>query len=189
MHRREVLILGAGLVLSGCVAEPAVQAANASELQVTSVGVALASPASIEEQLERWNIGVTKERLITDTRMALQRELALVSRNGKRQVSASFTLTEIKLDSAIPGLIKPVFVGLFSTITGQLQIADARTGEVLIRRYVIGDDNPGDMTLGAAMKSGFSAGKPLLKAYTDVVDGFAEDVAREIFLKDRGSAS
>lgn len=185
MHRRELLFLGATLALAGCVAEPPIEAVNPAEMRVTGVDVSLSNPDAIARQLERWKIGVTAERLVTDARGALQQEMLAKTSAGSRPVAASFAIGTIKLDSSIPGLIKPVFVGPFSTIEGQMLISDARSGEVLFRRYVMGDDNPGEVTLGAAMKSGFSMGKSMSKAYSDLISNFAEDIVRDIFLKQR----
>lgn len=181
MLRREFILFAAVAAIAGCSVEEPIQAANPSQLKVRKVDVTLARPDLIEKSLSNWDIGVSKEQLVADVRSAIERETIAVSSKGSRPVVLEMSITGMNLDSAIPEIIKPVFVGISSQMSGRLTIMDARTGEVLIRRNVIGDDIPGEVTFGSAMREQFRRTKSAPQAYRDIVRGFAEDVSRQIF--------
>ena len=114
MLRRAFVLISVVGVIAGCSVEEPIQAASPSQFRVSRVDVTLARPDLIEKSLSRWDIGVSKEQLVTDVRSALERQAIPVSRNGSRPVRLEMVVTGMNLDSAIPEIIKPVFVGIAS---------------------------------------------------------------------------
>ncbi len=186
MDRRKFLLLSASTVVLGCETDTPVQAVSSSKLNFTSVSVDIGNRGLIDKNLAKWGLGVDSAKLASDVQQALSRQLASSSSSDARPVAARVTLNGIDLSSATPavvrsGLIFPSVVLPYSGISGKLIISDAKTGEVLLSRGVFGDDVPGKVTLKSSTNSSFANAKPPQQAYSDVVNGFAEDVAREIF--------
>ncbi len=181
MLRRPFNLILVASLLFGCQMTEPVVSADSSTFSVTSVKVALADPVSIDKRLARWDIGVTSERFVEDVRLATSQALRSPPEGGGRPVAVKLTLIDLTLDSTIPGLLQSPLITPYpySRIVAEVQVHDAQSGELLIRRNFLGDDNPGEHTFGSTVRSSFSGGKSLPEAYQDVVNGFAEDLVRQ----------
>lgn len=181
MRRREFLLTGSVFVLSACQMSEPVVLADSGTFRVTSVRVGLGDPDRLQRRLDRWDIGVTKEQFAADVHSAVSRVLTASSKDGTRTVDLSLTLTDVSLDSSIPGMLQITLISPipYSTIFSTVQITDARTGDLLVSRGFMGDDNPGTHTFSSTVRASFSGGKPAAQAYQDVVQGFADDLARQ----------
>ena len=181
MRRRNFLLAGTATFLASCQMTEPVVVAESSSFSVSSVSIGIADPDALQGNLDRWNVGVTKEQFAEDVRRAVTRTLKASSQAGSRPVALRLILTRISLDSTIPGplqisLISPI---PYSTILSEVHVTDAQTGELLVRRNFLGDDNPGAHTFSSTVRASFSGGKEASRAYQDVVAGFADDLARQ----------
>lgn len=181
MFRRNLIALSILLGLAACGGEQPVEKAKPGEMRVMSVSVGVADRAKIDKRLQTLKLDFDSDRLVGDVRSAVTRELTEASRAGTRPVVFTVEILDIGLNSTIPGVIKPSFIYAFSQITARIRATDAQTGEVLVSRGFLGDDNPGDITFSGIVKDSFSGGKSKEKAYADVVQGFAEDLRRVLF--------
>lgn len=189
MLRRNFIALFTLLALAACGGEPPVEKSKPGEMRVTSVSVGVADREKMDKRLQTLKLNFDSDRLVSDVSNAVTRELTEVSRTGQRPVAFSVEIVDIGLNSTIPGMIKPSFIYAFSQITANILATDAQTGEVLIRRGFLGDDNKGDVTFRGILNDSFSGGKSKEQAYADLVQGFAQDLSRVLFEQQSAEAA
>jgi len=188
MHRRYATLLLLAAPLAACNEDQGAGAkrpptqADASDFRVAAIGVGFRRPEQMQQSLETINIGVTNEIFAADMRAALSQRLVDATKDRTRKVRVGVTIESLTLGSTVPALVRPSFVSVYSEIYATVTIEDARTGEVLLKRVMIGDDNPGQTTFGGLMKDSFKGRKTAAQAYKDTVNGFAEDFYLELIL-------
>ncbi len=178
---QKLLITVTTLFMLGACTIEVVEKMDAAEIRVIDVAVGYSDTDYIQRRLDSLELDVTPSQLASDLTVALRRELVGRSRPGNRPVNVTVDVTDISLWSTVPGLLQPGFAPAFSQITAVVRSKDARTGELLLQRGFLGDDDEGEATFGDVFKSGFSGGKPKQQAYRDVVEGFAADLRRVLF--------
>ena len=170
MNRRSFLALAAAVTLSACAA-PLLEEGVAQQLKITSVSVDVSSIEGVKGR----KISKLPEQVRADIAAAVSGQLAAGS-VGTRPAKAQLSVKRVQLVS--PG--QSFLIGGSSTISGTLQVTDARTGEVILAPTdVVGTAKSG-YALGGVIGAAVKANQTPEDDYKATVAGFAADVRKRL---------